>query len=57
MPSTNPRPMNPSQIPIIRPANETMNNYQHFIPQNGYPPTQYTPGNNSLPSAPSVYPG
>ncbi|CAF4530695.1 unnamed protein product, partial [Rotaria socialis] len=57
MPSTNPRPMNPSQIPIIRPANETMNNYPHFIPQNGYPPPQYTPGNNSLPSAPSVYSG
>ncbi|CAM4985554.1 unnamed protein product [Rotaria socialis] len=57
MPSTNPRPMNPSQIPIIRPANETMNNYPHFIPQNGCPPPQYTPGNNSLPSAPSVYSG
>ncbi|CAF1568012.1 unnamed protein product, partial [Rotaria magnacalcarata] len=46
MPSTNPRPM----IPIIRSANETMNNHPHFILQNGYPPPQYTPGNNSLSS-------
>ncbi|CAF2033912.1 unnamed protein product, partial [Rotaria magnacalcarata] len=46
MPSTNPRPM----IPIIRSANETMNNHPHLILQNGYPPPQYTPGNNSLSS-------
>ncbi|CAF4317103.1 unnamed protein product, partial [Rotaria magnacalcarata] len=27
-----------------------MNNHPHLILQNGYPPPQYTPGNNSLSS-------
>ncbi|CAF1256154.1 unnamed protein product, partial [Rotaria sordida] len=54
LPQHNQRPMNPSQISIIRPSNENINPYPPFISQNGYPQT-FAPTNNSLPATQPVY--